>query len=143
MKAILVHLGFWPRMVETVSGRTPPAVVSRADRNRATKERGFARVAWNDLTLIRGVELWVEDEGMLNDYSWEVVAGGPAVSEVQCPVRSGEQLPGEYNVTYYQQIKGHWLWAMFKDESTGLLTVKWVRGKCPPGGRRWPQEQHQ
>ena len=56
-------------------------------------------------------------------------------------MRSGELRPWEYNVTYYQQVKGQWFWAMYLDES-GQLTVKWVRGRCPPGGKRWQHKNN-
>ena len=137
LRAILLHMGFYPQMADSVRDRPPPAVVSLADRNRAKKETGFPAVEWRQLTTIRGVEFWLDDEAMLREYTWSVVKGGPAVAEVQCPVRSGELRPGEYNVTYYQQAKGHWFWAMYRDESAGNITVKWVRGKCPPGSSRW------
>ena len=100
------------------------------------RQRWFPAVEWQNVTLIRGVELWLDDEAVLRDYTWSVVNGGPAVREVQCPVRSGELRPGEYLATYYQQVKGHWFWAMYMDES-GQLTVKWVRGRCEPGSIRW------
>ena len=138
IRAFLLSLGFYPQMVESVHGRAPPAVPSLAERNRHKKEQGFPSVEWTKLTLIRGVELWIDDEGMLQNHTWDMVPGGLVVSEVQCPVSPGNLLPGEYNITYFQQIKGHWFWAMYKDEATGQLTVKWVRGKCPPGGKRWP-----
>ena len=80
-------MGSYLQMVESVRDRAPPAVATRADRNRAKKESGFAAVHWQQLTVIRGVELWMDDGVILNDYSWEVVTGGPTVSEVQCPAR--------------------------------------------------------
>ena len=141
LRAILLSVGFYPRMVESVRDRAPPAVATQADRNRAKKESSFAAVHWQQLNIIRGVELWMDDGVILNDYSWEVVNGGPTVTEVQCPVRSGELMPGELRITYYQQVKGHWFWAMYRDESTGSLTVKWVRGCCPPGQQRWQQQR--
>ena len=100
----LLSMGFYPQVAESVRDRPPPAVVSLADRNRATKEEGFPAVEWQKLTIIRGVELWLDDEATLCDYTWSVVEGGPAVAGVQYPVRSGELMPGEYNVTYYQQV---------------------------------------
>ena len=106
VRAILLTMGFYPQMVETVEGKKPPAVASTADRNRAKMESGFARVDWESLTIIRGVELWLHDEAMAEGYIWDVVNGGPGPTDVQCPVRSGELRPGEYNVTYYQQVKG-------------------------------------
>ena len=136
VRGILLQLGFYPQMAETVEGKKPPAVASKADRNRAKMKAGFATVEWDQLTIIRGVEFWLDDETMAETYTWDVVRGGPTPADVQCPVRSGELRPGEYNVTYYQQVKGHWLWAIYRDES-GSLTVKWVRGLCPPGGKRW------
>ena len=92
---------------------------------------------WEGLTIIRGVELWLEDVGMLENHDWEVLAGGPAASEVQCPVRPRE---GEHNVTFFQQIKGHWFWAMYKDVYSGRLIVKWVRGRHLHGQSRWLEE---
>ena len=50
-------------------------------------------------------------------------------------------MPGEYHVTFYQQVKGHWFWAMYRDERTGNLTVKWVRGCGPPGSSRWQRKK--
>ena len=94
MRAILLSVGFYPKMVESVHGRAPPAALSRADRNRATKETGFPAVEWQKLTIIRGVELWLDDEATQCDYTWSVVKGGPAAAEVQYPVRSGELMPG-------------------------------------------------
>ena len=143
VRAILLDLGFYPKMVESVEGLAPPPVPSLAERNQATKRAGFAAVDWAALEVIRGVELWIDDEHTLQNHTWQVVRGGPAVSDLQCPVSPGELLPGEYNITYFQQAKGHWFWAMYKDEATGQLTVKWVRGRCPTGDKRWPQEQHQ
>ena len=143
VRAILLDLGFYPKMVESVEGLAPPPVPSLAERNQATKQAGFAAVDWAALEVIRGVELWIDDEHTLQNHTWQMVTGGPAVSDLQCPVSPGELLPGEYNITYFQQAKGHWFWAMYKDEATGQLTVKWVRGRCPTGGKRWPQEQHQ
>ena len=101
LRAILLHTGFYPQMSESVRDRPPPAVVSLADRSRATQETGFPTVEWQNLTVIRGVELWQDDEATLCDYTWCVVKGGPAVAEAQCPARSGELMPGEYNVTYF------------------------------------------
>ena len=108
VKAILLNTGFYPQMVESVEGRRPPAVPSQAERNRATMTAGFARVEWDNLTIIRGAELWLQDEVMLQEYTWQVVEGGITASDVQCPVPCGELRPGEYQVTYYQQVKGHW-----------------------------------
>ena len=50
-------------------------------------------------------------------------------------------MPGEYNVTIYQQVKGHWFWAMYRHEFDGNLTVKWARGNCPPGSSRWQHKK--
>ena len=121
--------------------RPPPAAVPMSTRNRATMVTGFPAVEWQKLTIIRGVELWLDDEATRCDYTWSVVKGGPAVAKVQCPVRSGELMPGEYQVTYYQQVKGHWFWAMYWDESCNDLMAKWVRGYCPPGSSRWQHKK--
>ena len=96
----------------------------------------FPSVSWQDLNIIRGVDLWFMDRDMLENHDWDVLTGGPAASELRCPVRPGELPPADHNVTFYQQIKGEWFWAMYTDES-GLITVKWVRGHCPPGRGRW------
>ena len=123
-----------------ITGLKPPPVPSRAERNKSTKETGYPSVEWNKLTLICGVELLLDDPLMLEQYNWEMQKGGPTVAELQCPVSSGSLRPGEYNITWYQQVKGHWFWAMYRDEATSQLTVKWVRGTCPPGGKRWEHE---
>jgi len=136
VKSILLNLGFYPRTVMPIEGRRPPAVASQRDRNTATKEQGLPSVLWNNLQLIRGVELWLEDPMMLEEYTWAMLQGGPTVAELQSPVSSGALRPGEYNITFYQQVKGHWFWAMYRDEAQNQLIVKWVRGRCPPGGKR-------
>ena len=142
VRAILLASNFYPQPVESVQGRAPPAVPARAERNRATKEQGFPSTHWQSVPLIRGVKLWLDDEDIQRDYTWTVVRGGPAARDVQCPVPSGELLPGEYNVTFYQQAKGQWFWAMYVDESSAQLTVKWVRGRCEPGGKRWQHKNN-
>ena len=136
----LMFTGFYPQVAESLD-RPPPAVVFLWDRNRATMEKGFPAEEWQKLTIIRGVELWLDDEATLCDYTWSVVKGGPTAAEVQYPVRSGELMPGEYNVTYYQQVEGHWFWAMYRDESCSNLMVEWARGYCPPGSSRWQHKK--
>ena len=108
LRAILLRMGFYPQMVESARGRPPPAVVSLADRNRATLERGSPAMERQNLTIILGVEFWLDDSAMLSERIWVVARGSPTVAEVQCPVRSGELLFGEFQVTFYQQVKGHW-----------------------------------
>ena len=130
IRARLLLVGFYPQEAESVRGRPPPAVVSLADRNRATKEKGFPAVEWQQLAIIRGVELWLDVKATLCDYTWSVVMCGPTAAKVQYPVRSGELMPWAYNITFYQQVKGHWFWAMYRDESCGKLVVKWVRGNA-------------
>ena len=88
------------------------------------------------------MELWLDDKATLCDYTWSVVMGGPTAAEVQYPARSGELTPGEYHVTYDQQVKDHYFWAMYRAESCNDLVVKWVRGNCPPGNRRWQHKKH-
>ena len=140
VKAILLNLGFYPQSVMPLTGLKPPAAPSLSARNKATKEKGYPAVDWKELTIIRGVELWLDDPTMLEHCTWQMKEGGPLVSELQSPVSSGVLRPGEFNITWYQQIKGHWFWAMYRDEATNELTVKWVRGRCPPGGKRWEHE---
>jgi energy-coupling factor transporter transmembrane protein EcfT len=136
VKSILQNLGFYPRTVMPIEGRRPPAVPSKRDRNTATKEQGLPSVLWSNLLLVRGVDLWLEDPMMLEEYTWSMLQGGPTVDALQSPVSSGALRPGEYNITFYQQVKGHWFWAMYRDEAQNQLIVKWVRGRCPPGGKR-------
>ena len=93
-KPVLLFMGFYPQVAESVRGRPPPAVVSLADRNKATKETGFPAVDWQKLTIIRGVKFWLDDEATEREHMWTAVNGGPAVGEVQYPVRSGELMPG-------------------------------------------------
>ena len=86
LRSILLRMGFYPQMAESVRDRPPPAVVSLADGNRATKETGIPAVEWQKLTIIRGVELWLDDEATLCDYTWSVVRGRQSPkSSVQCP----------------------------------------------------------
>ena len=44
----------------------------QAQRNIAKKEQGFPSVDWTRMTLIRGVELWMDDHQVLEEYTWEV-----------------------------------------------------------------------
>ena len=69
VRAILLTWGFYPQMAECVEGRALRAVASLADRNRAMKESGFPAVEWQKLTIVWGVELWVDDATMLTDYT--------------------------------------------------------------------------
>ena len=141
VKSILLNLGFYPRMVMQVASLTPPAVPTQAQRNIAKKEQGFPSVDWTRVTLIRGVELWMDDPQVLEEYTWEVLQGGPKVSDLQCPVSSGHLRPGEFNITFYQQVKGHWFWAMYRDEAENQLVVKRARGRCQPSGKRWETQE--
>ena len=141
MKSILLSMGIYPRMVMHVASLTPPAVPTQAQRKIAKKEQSFPSVDWTRVTLIRGVELWMDDPQVLEEYTWEVLQGGPKVSDLQCPVSSGHLRPGEFNITFYQQVKGHWFWAMCRDEAENRLVVKWVRDRCPPGGNRWGTQE--
>ena len=136
IKSILQHLRVYPQAANKIAGLTPQKPPSQSDRNTAKKAEGYPTVKWDDLTLIRGVELWLEDPTMLEGYTWDMRKGGPTTTEFQCLVSSGEIRPGEYNVTYCQQAKAHWFWAMYRDEAENHLVVKWVRGRCPPGGKR-------
>ena len=53
-------------------------------RNIAKKEQAFPSVDWAKVTLIRGVELWMDDAQVLEEYPWVVLQGGPNVSDLQC-----------------------------------------------------------
>ena len=134
---VLLIYGFYPEMASRVDNLTPPAVLTQTQRNIELKEKAFASVVFNEVVLIRGVELWMDDRQLLEEYSWCVQRGGPNVDYLQCPVSCDDQQPGELNITFYQQVKGHWLWAMYRDEADGQLVVKWVRGHSPPGQKRW------
>ena len=83
----------------------------------------------------------MDDARVLEEYTWEVLQGGPDVPDLQCPVPSGHLLPGEFNSACYQQVKGHWFWAMYRDEAENQLVVKWVRGRCRPSGTRWENQE--
>ena len=96
VKSILLNLGFYPKIVMQVASLTPPAVPTQAMRNIAKKEQAFPSVDWSRVTLIRGVELWMGDAQVLEENTWEVLQGGPKVSDLQRPVHSGHLRPGEF-----------------------------------------------
>ena len=54
MRAILLNMGVYPQMVESVQGRALPAVASLTDCNRAKTESSFPNVDWPNLTITRG-----------------------------------------------------------------------------------------
>jgi hypothetical protein len=91
VKSILLNLGCYPKMIMQVASLTPPAVPTQAQRNIVKQEQAFPSVDWTKVALIRGVELWMDDAQVLEEYAWEVLQGGPTVSDlptcsVQCPV---------------------------------------------------------
>ena len=75
LRKILLHMGFYPRMAESVRDRPPPTAVSMSTRNRATMVTGFPAVEWQKLTIIRGVQFWLDDKTTQRDYTWRVVKG--------------------------------------------------------------------
>ena len=86
---------------------------------------------------MRGVKLYVDDAFTKENYTWAHMEGRPQRDNwYQCPA-SSVRAPGECNVSWYMQAKGHYFWALYPSEYDGSLVAKWVRGRQPAGGVMW------
>ena len=112
-------------------------IPSRANDNDLTMSKCMPAAMWEEFSLVRGVELYVDDAFTKENYTWAHMEGNPKGENwYQCPAFS-VRAPGECNVSWYMQSKGHWFWALYPAGQDGSLVAKWVRGRQPAGGVMW------
>ena len=138
VRRMLTLHGFWPEPIRPVDQLVPVAPVrSRADDNDFTKSKCIPAAMWKEFSSVRGVELYVDDAFTKENYTWAHMEGRPQRDNwYQCPA-SSVRAPGECNVSWYMQAKGHYFWALYPSEYDGSLVAKWVRGRQPAGGVMW------
>ena len=84
--------------------------------------------------MTRGVQFWLDDGLCQTHYKWKRLTGPPTnwntcFRPPACSVRS----PGESQVAWYQQCKGHFFWVMHASENNDNLEVKWLKERLPSG----------
>ena len=129
--------GFWPetiRPVDNMASLVRPN--SRRDKNEFLKSKAISPAMMQDFCKVRGVELFLDDTYTLDNYDMVFKEGALNSTSFKCPVPC-VRTPGELRVAWYMQSKGHWFWAFYRDESSGNLVVKWVRGRVPVDDVRW------